>query len=304
MKELPGPATLRMLLGRRMRHHREKHGMDRVQADRLLHTRGISCTDLELGATRGSPRNLMHLCDLYAITDLRERMRLLLLGRLAAADTWWEESFNDVIPDGLGLYLGLEQEAADAIWMFTPHLPDLLRSREDAREAFSRRGHPVHETDRRLDLLARRQERLRSGHLSLAVILSEQALSGDRRTVFRLTEHLEDWCNSGTVTIQIWPALQPSPAPIILCSPKQPDLPDAISSRGGLVGDSGTGSLNHSLTDFQQPLPDIVYLSDRRTYLDGPAVADSYGELLTTLALQAAPAKCTPMRLREIRRNL
>lgn len=279
-----GPTLPRMILGMRLRGHREATGITREQAGRAIRVPDSAIGRLELGRAGLRLRDVIDLCDLYEVTDHIERAELLGLARQANTPTWWS-SYRQVIPHWFEPYLGLEQAATVIRGYEVQFVPGLLQTREYATGIIGL-GHGDADggVDLRLEMRMRRQRilsRTRPPHMW--AVIDEAALRrpiGGRATMFRQLQYLIDVCDLPHVTVQVLPFLSGGHA-----------------AAGGPI----------SMLCLPEPgLPDVIYLEQltSASYLDRPDEILYYRHVMNLLATKAAPPAQTPSILRRISREL
>lgn len=166
-------------LGRELKRLREAAGYDgRKGAEQVTAETGISVATIyraEKGEGLKKERDVRALLDLYRATSDRAAS-LMELVRQSRAPGWWA---GYDIPAHLGLYLGMEQVAAE-IWWFEPLLtPGLLQTEDYARTIITA-GRPSDdpETASKIRFRMDRQAILSRAERppSLHVVMGEEAL--------------------------------------------------------------------------------------------------------------------------------
>ncbi|MGI8331232.1 helix-turn-helix domain-containing protein [Actinomadura scrupuli] len=277
-----GPTLSRMILGMRLRRHRESRGLTREQAADTIRASDSKISRLELGRVGFRLRDVIDLCDLYGVTDHTERAALLGLARQANTPAWWAR-YGAVIPSWFEPYLGLEQQAATLIRCYeVQFVPGLLQTPDYAAGVISIAHGDAGDADLelRLEVRMRRQRILsqtRPPHVW--AVVDEAALRrpiGGRAAMFRQLQHLIDLCDLPHVTVQLLPF------------------------RSG--GHAAAGGPVTMLCLPEPGLSDVVYLEQltSASYLDGPDEVLYYRHVMNLLATQAAPPSQTPSILRRI----
>ncbi|PLW74271.1 helix-turn-helix domain-containing protein [Streptomyces sp. SCUT-3] len=180
MSRKSGPAVNRRQLGAELRRLREKAGLRSEAVAREL---GCSMTRISRietgkGGAVAKPDDVRRLCALYGVTA--EHQVEMLLDMLAGSQQpgWWE-SYGDVLPSGLEVYVGLETDAlAEKAW--EPLLVHgLLQTPEYARAVIeSWNDHRPSDIDALVELRTQRQEVLfrTADPLELWIVLDEAAV--------------------------------------------------------------------------------------------------------------------------------
>lgn len=264
-----GPAVPRMVLGARLQRLREAQYITREEAAEAIRAPDTEISRMELGRGGFRPRDVADLLTIYGVTDETERGTLLALADEANRSGWWH-AYNDVVPDWLQTYLGLEQ-AADVIRCYeVQFVPGLLQTRDYAHAVIAL-GHgraPDEELQRRVDLRMRRQQILyRSDAPYLWAVIDEAALRrpvGGATTMRAQLRHLIAVCDLPRVTVQMMPF-----------------------QAGGHAAAGGPITL---LRLPEQELPDVVYLEQLlgAHYPDRPEDIEYYRHIINHLVTRAA----------------
>ncbi|AXK33808.1 XRE family transcriptional regulator [Streptomyces armeniacus] len=276
-----GPAVPRMVLGARLRTLREAQYITREEAAEAIRAEPTLVAALEQGRTGCRLRDVADLLTIYSVRDESERSTVLALARQANIPGWWQE-FEDVVPDWLHTYLGLEQ-AADVLRSYeVQFVPGLLQTPDYARAVIGL-GHadaPEPQLRRRVELRMRRQAILYGSQPPhLWTVIDEAALRrpvGGREVMRDQLRHLIQMCELPHVTVQLLPfqagARLAAGAPVTLLR-----LP-------------------------QRDLPDVVYLEQLigAAYPDDPEDVEFYRHVIDQLVTRAEPATATQTLLREM----
>lgn len=170
----------RRQLSRLLRELRERTypKLSRYEAAKGLEVSPQTLWRYESGQNAEAKRMFINAaCTYYGATD-EERAVLLHLAEEAKKPGWWHS--YDSIPPDFDLYLGLEQHASKIVSFQLIRLPGLAQT-PNYRRALSRAfdSHaPQVEVAKRLEVLAKRQERLTSiaAPLELCMVIGESAL--------------------------------------------------------------------------------------------------------------------------------
>ena len=134
---------------------------------------------LELGRVAFKERDISDLLVYYGVTDPEQRDDVLRLVREANRPSWWRE-FDDVMPQYLQNYIGLE-EAASTLRTYEIHfVPGLLQTPEYARAVLSSTIPPLkgRDLERAVTLRLTRQQVLeREDPLTVWAVVDESALA-------------------------------------------------------------------------------------------------------------------------------
>jgi transcriptional regulator with XRE-family HTH domain len=100
------PTLRRRELGSLLRKLRTDRGLSVEDVTARLLVSATKISRLETGRAGASPRDIRDFCELYEVTDPRERERLMTLAREGKQRAWWQEY---ALP--YATYVGLEAEA-------------------------------------------------------------------------------------------------------------------------------------------------------------------------------------------------
>jgi transcriptional regulator with XRE-family HTH domain len=270
---LAGPTVVRMLLGERLRQLREASGMTRADAGWAIRGSHAKISRMETGRNGFKRRDVADLLALYGVRDEIERDGLFMLVERANTPGW-RQDYDDVLSGSAGIRLELEQ-CACVIRCYEPQfIPDLLQTADYARALIGRRhpgGQPA-DIERRLELLAKRQEALRGPEACrLWVVIDEAALRrqpGSATTMRQQLRKLIEITELPHKKIQVMP------------------FTTGVAAGGAIT-----------VLRFAEPgLPDVVYL-DQFTgalYIDKPADVQHYGQVMDRLCTRAELPAMTP----------
>jgi transcriptional regulator with XRE-family HTH domain len=177
-----GPTVRRRRLGSELRRLREARSIKLEEVAEKLGLAPSTLSRIETGKapTRSSYLNMM--LEIYGVDDPAQRQMLIEMAREGHRKGWWQV-WEDVLPTGFGIYVGLEAEAASLRVYESQVVHGLLQTREYARAVMStvRRKESAEEIGRLVDLRMQRQEvLLRDDPLQLWIILDEAVI---RRTM-------------------------------------------------------------------------------------------------------------------------
>ncbi|MFR9752778.1 helix-turn-helix domain-containing protein [Nocardia sp. 004] len=205
-----GSTMPRRQLGRRLRDLRNRAGMTTRVAARRLEWSEAKIWRIETGQTSLRGLDVEAMCKIYgAPSELLEP--LTALARDTKARGWWT-AYSDAIPEGLEVYIGLE-EAASRLFVYANELvPGLLRT-EGYLRAVLAAAHPelsADAVDRRVQLSQARQAQLTRADTSLRVdaLISEAVLHrriGTTAVVAEQLDQLRRMCELPNVRIRLVP---------------------------------------------------------------------------------------------------
>jgi len=227
----------RMLLGARLRRLREERGISRAEAGYTIRASESKMSRLELGKVSFKERDVADLLVFYGVTDPNERDAILNLLREANRLPWWRQ-YEDVLPDWLHDYVGLEQ-AAERIRIYETHFVAGLLQTDDYTRAVVSAGLPrrsAAEVDRAVAFRAQRKQIVhRPDAPAMWVVLEELALRrpiGDEQVLRDQLEHLLKLGMLPHVTIQVLPMNRVAHAlgggAFTMLRFTEPDLPDVV----------------------------------------------------------------------------
>ena len=205
-----GPTVRRRRLGSELRRLREAHS---IKLEEVAEHLGVAASTLSRIETGKAPTKSLYLnamLEMYGVNDPGQRQILVDMAREGHRKGWWSV-YDDVLPTGFGIYVGLEVEAVglrsyeDQVVHGLFQTPDYARA--VLREVFNRDSDE--QVERLVDLRMKRQDVLdRDPPLDVWLILDEavirRAIGGPevmRAQLARLTEASK----MPNVTIQVLP---------------------------------------------------------------------------------------------------
>ncbi|GFH39314.1 helix-turn-helix domain-containing protein [Streptomyces pacificus] len=279
------PTVGQVVLGRRLQDLRERAGLRREEAARVLHVAPATVRRMEMAEVALKIPYVQLLLRAYGVPE-DEVEGFSRLAEDANKPGWWQR-FHDVLPGWFSMYVSLEGAAA-LIRAYEPHfVPGLLQT-EDYARAVMRSGAlgatSAEDIERHVALRMERQALLdRSDAPRFWVIMDETAL---RRPVD----------GPRVMRAQIGRLLEAVERPNIV-------LQVAEFATGPHAGTYGP----FVLFRFAVPeLPDMVY-SEYLTgavYLDARPEVASHLEVMDRMAAHAATAQRTKDLLRSVRKEL
>ncbi|SEB94979.1 Helix-turn-helix domain-containing protein [Streptomyces sp. 2131.1] len=279
------PTVGQVVLGKRLQDLRERAGMSRDQAAKVLRVTAATVRRMETAEVALKIPYVQALLKAYGIADA-ENDAFVELAEEANRPGWWQR-FHDVLPDWFSMYVSLEG-AASLLRMYEPHfVPGLLQTEDYARTVM--RTGAIGQTrpediERHVALRMERQSLLtRPDAPRLWVVMDETVLRrpvGSDEIMRAQVDKLLEATTMPNVTLQI-----------------------AEFSTGHHPGTYGP----FVLFRFAVPeLPDMVY-SEYLTgavYFDARPEVASYLEVMDRMAAQAATAQRTKELLRDFRKEL
>ena len=205
-----GPTVRRRRLGTELRRLRESAAYKLEEVAGMLGVAPSTLSRIETGKAPTKSAYLSQLLELYRITDAGQRQVLVDMAREGHRKGWWA-AYDDVLPSGLGVYVGLEAEASALRGYEISVVHGLLQTTDYAR-AILRASAPRHTADqieRLVDLRMERQRRLDDDPpLDLWVIHDEaviQRIVGGPAVMRHQLAHLLVAAGLPGVTLQVLP---------------------------------------------------------------------------------------------------
>ena len=177
-----GPTVRRRRLGSELRRLREAQSIKLEEVADRLGLAPSTLSRIETGKAPTRSAYLTSMLDYYGVDDPSQRQMLVEMAREGHRKGWWAV-WEDVLPTGFGIYVGLEAEAASLRVYEAQVVHGLLQTEEYARAVMTtvRRRQTPEEIDRLVALRMQRQEvLLRADPLALWIILDEAVI---RRTM-------------------------------------------------------------------------------------------------------------------------
>jgi transcriptional regulator with XRE-family HTH domain len=177
-----GPTVRRRRLGSELRRLREGQSIKLEEVADRLGLAPSTLSRIETGKAPTRSAYLTSMLDYYGVDDPSQRQMLVEMAREGHRKGWWAV-WEDVLPTGFGIYVGLEAEAASLRVYEAQVVHGLLQTEEYARTVMTtvRRRQTPEEIDRLVALRMQRQEVLvREDPIELWIILDEAVI---RRTM-------------------------------------------------------------------------------------------------------------------------
>jgi transcriptional regulator with XRE-family HTH domain len=177
-----GPTVRRRRLGTELRRLRDSSGYKLEEVAAELGVAPSTLSRIETGKAPTKSSYLNRMLEMYHVTDAGQRQVLVDMAREGHRKGWWA-AYDDVLPSGFDIYVGLEAETAAIRSYEISVVQGLLQTTDYARaiisEMFPR--HTPSQVNRLVDLRMARQRRLDDEPpLELWAILDEAVI---RRTV-------------------------------------------------------------------------------------------------------------------------
>lgn len=240
-----GPTVRRRRLGAELRRLRVAHGLKLDEVAAGLGVVASTLSRIEKGKAPIRTSYLRDLFDLYKVEDPGAKQLLVDMAREGHRKGWWAD-YDDVLPSGFDVFVGLEAEAKAVRVYEANFVPGLLQTREYAT-AILRGLHPrdsEDQIDRLVELRLLRQRKLdEATPLDLWLILDESAVRrcvGGPAVLRRQLEHLVKASTWSNVGLQVLPldagahAGLDGPFSILQFDPEDPDVV-SVESAGGIV---------------------------------------------------------------------
>ncbi|MFF1658782.1 helix-turn-helix transcriptional regulator [Streptomyces sp. NPDC058255] len=279
------PTVGQVVLGRRLLDLRERAGLKREEAARILRVAPATVRRMEMAEVSLKIPYLQLLLKSYGVSD-EEAEAFVQLAEEANKPGWWQR-FHDILPDWFSMHVSLEGAAA-LIRSYEPHfVPGLLQTEDYARGVLKAGaiGHTRPEDiERHVALRMQRQALLtREGAPRIWAVMDETALLrpiGGPEVMRAQIDKLLQVTKLPNVTLQVIPfSSGPHPGtygPFVLFRFAVPELPDMVYSE---------------------------YLTGA-VYLDARSEVATHLEVMDRMAAQAATAHRTKEILRDLRKEL
>ena len=177
-----GPTVRRRRLGSELRKLREDHSIKLEEVAERLGVAASTLSRIETGKAPTKSVYLTAMLEMYGVSDPAQRQVLVDMAREGHRKGWWSV-YDDVLPTGFGIYVGLEAEAAGVRTFEGEVIHGLFQTPDYARAIL--REIQVKDSDeqieRLVDLRIKRQDSLeRTPPLDVWLILDESVI---RRTI-------------------------------------------------------------------------------------------------------------------------
>lgn len=205
-----GPTVRRRRLGTELRKLRESSGYKLEEVAVQLGVAPSTLSRIETGKAPTKSAYLNQMLEMYGVSESGQRQVLVDMAREGHRKGWWA-AYDDVLPSGFDIYVGLEAETTAVRGYEISVVHGLLQTPDYARavlrEMFPR--HTAAQIDRMVDLRMERQRRFDDDPpLELWAILDEAVVRrpvGGRAVMHAQLEHLLDMGARPGLTIQVLP---------------------------------------------------------------------------------------------------
>lgn len=205
-----GPTVRRRRLGTELRKLRESSGYKLEEVAAQLGVAPSTLSRIETGKAPTKSAYLNQMLEMYGVEEPGQRQVLVDMAREGHRKGWWA-AYDDVLPSGFDIYVGLEAETAAVRGYEISVVPGLLQTPDYARavlrEMFPRHG--AEQIDRLVDLRMERQRRFDDDPpLELWAILDEAVVRrpvGGRQVMRAQLDHLLDMTLRPGITVQVLP---------------------------------------------------------------------------------------------------
>ncbi|MFC9847826.1 helix-turn-helix transcriptional regulator [Streptomyces sp. NPDC060223] len=279
------PTVGQVVLGRRLLDLRERAGLKREEAARILRVAPATVRRMEMAEVSLKIPYLQLLLKSYGVSD-EEAEGFVVLAEDANKPGWWQR-FHDILPGWFSMYVSLEGAAA-LIRQYEPHfVPGIMQTEEYARGVL--KSGAIGQTrpediERHVALRMQRQDLLtRADAPRVWAVMDETALRrpiGGPEVMGAQIDKLIEVMKLPNVTLQVIPfSSGPHPGtygPFVLFRFAVPELPDMVYSE---------------------------YLTGA-VYLDARSEVATHLEVMDRMAAQAATAHRTKEILQDLRKEL
>jgi transcriptional regulator with XRE-family HTH domain len=205
-----GPTVRRRRLGTELRKLRESNGYKLEEVAARLGVAPSTLSRIETGKAPTKSAYLSQVLDMYGVADPQQRQVLVDMAREGHRKGWWA-AYDDVLPSGFDIYVGLEAETAAVRGYEVSVVPGLLQTpgyaRAVLREMFAR--HTTEQIERLVDLRIERQRRFDDDPpIELWAVLDEAVIRrpvGGNSVMRDQLEHLVAATDRPGVTMQVLP---------------------------------------------------------------------------------------------------
>jgi transcriptional regulator with XRE-family HTH domain len=205
-----GPTVRRRRLGTELRKLRESNGYKLEEVAAQLGVAPSTLSRIETGKAPTKSAYLNQMLEMYGVVEPGQRQVLIDMAREGHRKGWWA-AYDDVLPSGFDIYVGLEAETAAVRGYEISVVHGLLQTPDYARAVLSEMfpRHATEQIDRLVDLRIERQRRLDDDPpLDLWAILDEAVIRrpvGGNQVMGAQLEHLLNMAAKPGVTLQVLP---------------------------------------------------------------------------------------------------
>ena len=205
-----GPTVRRRRLGTELRNLRDKSGYKLEEVATELGVAPSTLSRIETGKAPTKSLYLHAMLEMYGVSDPGQRQVLVDMAREGHRKGWWSV-YDDVLPTGFGIYVGLEVEAAGLRSYEAEVVHGLFQTPDYARavlrEVFNRDSDE--QVERLVDLRMKRQDVLdRDPPLDVWLILDEAVIRraiGGPEVMSGQLARLTEASKMPNVTVQVLP---------------------------------------------------------------------------------------------------
>ncbi len=205
-----GPTVRRRRLGTELRKLRESNGYKLEEVAAQLGVAPSTLSRIETGKAPTKSAYLNQMLESYGVVDPAQRQVLIDMAREGHRKGWWA-AYDDVLPSGFDIYVGLEAEATAIRGYETSVVPGLLQTPDYARAVLSEMfpRHTTEQIDRLVDLRMERQRRFdNEPALDMWAILDEAVIQrpvGGNVVMRAQLKHLLAVTSRPGMTLQVLP---------------------------------------------------------------------------------------------------
>ena len=205
-----GPTVRRRRLGTELRKLRESNGYKLEEVAARLGVAASTLSRIETGKAPAKSAYVNQMLEMYGVTDAWQRQVLVDMAREGHRKGWWA-AYDDVLPSGFDIYVGLEAETAAVRGYEVSVVHGLLQTPDYARavlrEMFAR--HTTEQIERMVDLRIERQRRFDDDPpIELWAVLDEAVIRrpvGGKSVMRAQLERLLTAADGRGVTVQVLP---------------------------------------------------------------------------------------------------
>jgi transcriptional regulator with XRE-family HTH domain len=205
-----GPTVRRRRLGTELRKLRESNSYKLEEVAAQLGVAPSTLSRIETGKAPTKSAYLNQMLEMYGVDDPSQRQVLVDMAREGHRKGWWA-AYDDVLPSGFDIYVGLEAETAAIRAYETSVVHGLLQTPDYARAVLSEMfpRHTAEQIDRLVDLRMERQRRIDNDPpLDLWAILDEAVIQrpvGGNVVMRDQLKHLLAVTSRPAMTLQVLP---------------------------------------------------------------------------------------------------
>jgi transcriptional regulator with XRE-family HTH domain len=205
-----GPTVRRRRLGTELRKLRESNSYKLEEVAAQLGVAPSTLSRIETGKAPTKSAYLNQMLEMYGVDDPSQRQVLVDMAREGHRKGWWA-AYDDVLPSGFDIYVGLEAETAAIRAYETSVVHGLLQTPDYARAVLSEMfpRHTGEQIDRLVDLRMERQRRIDvDPPLDLWAILDEAVIRrpvGGNVVMRDQLKHLLAVTSRPAMTLQVLP---------------------------------------------------------------------------------------------------